>query len=223
MRALDDLVAAGKVRYIGFSDTPAWKVAQAQTIGALPRLGAARRAADRVLAARAHGRRRAHPDGAGAGPRRHAVVAAARRRALAASTRARTRQRMKAGRGARVTHARSTRGPTPSSTSSSRSRRSSTRRRRASRSRGCRRGPGVASTIIGARTMEQLDDNLGALDVKLTAEQIAALDKLSTPTLGFPMRVPECARRCSRTGGTTVNGEKSTAWPLAPKSDAKRY
>src|SRR5271155_4603267 len=30
MRALDDLVAAGKVRYIGFSDTPAWKVAQAQ-------------------------------------------------------------------------------------------------------------------------------------------------------------------------------------------------
>src|SRR5476649_125276 len=32
MRALDDLVEAGKVRYIGFSDTPAWKVAQAQTI-----------------------------------------------------------------------------------------------------------------------------------------------------------------------------------------------
>src|SRR3954471_16139056 len=32
LRALDDLVGAGKVRYIGFSDTPAWKVAQAQTI-----------------------------------------------------------------------------------------------------------------------------------------------------------------------------------------------
>jgi aryl-alcohol dehydrogenase-like predicted oxidoreductase len=32
MRALDDLVRAGKVRYIGFSDTPAWKVAQAQTV-----------------------------------------------------------------------------------------------------------------------------------------------------------------------------------------------
>lgn len=31
MRALDDLVRAGKVRYIGISDTPAWKVAQAQT------------------------------------------------------------------------------------------------------------------------------------------------------------------------------------------------
>jgi aryl-alcohol dehydrogenase-like predicted oxidoreductase len=32
MRALDDLVRAGKVRYIGFSDTPAWKVAQAQLV-----------------------------------------------------------------------------------------------------------------------------------------------------------------------------------------------
>src|SRR5215470_13537629 len=32
MRALDDLVTSGKVRYIGFSDTPAWKVAQAQTV-----------------------------------------------------------------------------------------------------------------------------------------------------------------------------------------------
>ena len=32
MRALDDLIRAGKVRYIGLSDTPEWKVAQAQTI-----------------------------------------------------------------------------------------------------------------------------------------------------------------------------------------------
>jgi len=30
LRALDDLVRAGKVRYVGVSDTPAWKVAQAQ-------------------------------------------------------------------------------------------------------------------------------------------------------------------------------------------------
>ena len=32
MSALNDLVQAGKVRYIGFSDAPAWKVAQAQLI-----------------------------------------------------------------------------------------------------------------------------------------------------------------------------------------------
>ncbi len=34
MRALDDLVRAGKVLYVGVSDTPAWKVAQANTIAA---------------------------------------------------------------------------------------------------------------------------------------------------------------------------------------------
>jgi aryl-alcohol dehydrogenase-like predicted oxidoreductase len=32
MAALKDLVRAGKVRYLGVSDTPAWKVSQAQTI-----------------------------------------------------------------------------------------------------------------------------------------------------------------------------------------------
>src|SRR5262245_24594883 len=32
MRALDDLVRDGKVRFIGFSDTPAWKCAEAQTL-----------------------------------------------------------------------------------------------------------------------------------------------------------------------------------------------
>ena len=32
MRALDDLVQSGKVRYLGISDAPAWKVAQAQVI-----------------------------------------------------------------------------------------------------------------------------------------------------------------------------------------------
>ena len=35
MRALDTLVEQGKVRYLGFSDTPAWKVAQAQTMAQL--------------------------------------------------------------------------------------------------------------------------------------------------------------------------------------------
>jgi aryl-alcohol dehydrogenase-like predicted oxidoreductase len=32
LRAMDDLVTSGKLRYLGISDVPAWKVAQAQTI-----------------------------------------------------------------------------------------------------------------------------------------------------------------------------------------------
>ncbi len=35
MRALDDVVRAGKVRYIGISDTPAWVVSQANTLAEL--------------------------------------------------------------------------------------------------------------------------------------------------------------------------------------------
>src|SRR5688500_17296337 len=35
MRAVDDLVRAGKILYFGFSDTPAWKVAQAHTLAGL--------------------------------------------------------------------------------------------------------------------------------------------------------------------------------------------
>ena len=35
MRALDDLVRAGKVLYVGISDTPAWRVSQANTLADL--------------------------------------------------------------------------------------------------------------------------------------------------------------------------------------------
>jgi aryl-alcohol dehydrogenase-like predicted oxidoreductase len=41
--------------------------------------------------------------------------------------------------------------------------------------------PGVTSVILGARTLEQLDDNLGALDVRLDDEDLAALDAASDP------------------------------------------
>jgi aryl-alcohol dehydrogenase-like predicted oxidoreductase len=63
--------------------------------------------------------------------------------------------------------------------------------------------PGVASTIIGARRMDQLEQNLAALDLTLTADQIARLDRLSKPTLGFPMQFLNVASMFSQ-GGTTV-------------------
>jgi aryl-alcohol dehydrogenase-like predicted oxidoreductase len=46
--------------------------------------------------------------------------------------------------------------------------------------------PGVSSLIIGARSEEQLKDNLGAANVKLTAEEGARLDKASQPRLLYP-------------------------------------
>lgn len=41
--------------------------------------------------------------------------------------------------------------------------------------------PAVTSTILGPRTMEQLESCLTALEVEITAEEHAALDRLVPP------------------------------------------
>jgi len=45
----------------------------------------------------------------------------------------------------------------------------------------CAQQPGVTSPIIGPRTMEQLQDNLGALNVTITDADRAAIDQLVPP------------------------------------------
>ena len=46
--------------------------------------------------------------------------------------------------------------------------------------------PGVTSVIVGARTDEQLADNLAAADLVLAAEERARLDEVSAPPLIYP-------------------------------------
>jgi aryl-alcohol dehydrogenase-like predicted oxidoreductase len=46
--------------------------------------------------------------------------------------------------------------------------------------------PQVSSVIFGARSLEQLDDNLGAAKLKLSPEQLARLDEASAFPLGYP-------------------------------------
>jgi aryl-alcohol dehydrogenase-like predicted oxidoreductase len=46
--------------------------------------------------------------------------------------------------------------------------------------------PGVTAPIIGARTIAQLEDNLGALQVDLTPSQLARLGEVSAIDLGIP-------------------------------------
>jgi aryl-alcohol dehydrogenase-like predicted oxidoreductase len=46
--------------------------------------------------------------------------------------------------------------------------------------------PAVTSLVIGARTDEQLQDNLGAAALTLTADERAALDQVSAPDLIYP-------------------------------------
>jgi aryl-alcohol dehydrogenase-like predicted oxidoreductase len=46
--------------------------------------------------------------------------------------------------------------------------------------------PVVSTVIVGARTVAQLEDNLRAVDVKLTAEDVKELDDASTPSWEYP-------------------------------------
>ncbi|MBF6332210.1 aldo/keto reductase [Nocardia transvalensis] len=46
--------------------------------------------------------------------------------------------------------------------------------------------PGVTAPIVGARTLAQLEDNLGALDVEFDTAHLARLDEASAIDLGFP-------------------------------------
>ncbi|OIV37207.1 aldo/keto reductase [Mangrovactinospora gilvigrisea] len=63
--------------------------------------------------------------------------------------------------------------------------------------------PGVTSVILGARTLAQLDDNLGAVDLELTAEETARLDEASDPLpADYPYGTPGRNQR-----GRTVDGE----------------
>jgi len=48
------------------------------------------------------------------------------------------------------------------------------------------RKPGVTSVIIGARTREQLTDNLRTTDWEMTSEEVSRLDSLSEPAPLYP-------------------------------------
>ncbi|WP_280450763.1 aldo/keto reductase, partial [Nocardia cyriacigeorgica] len=46
--------------------------------------------------------------------------------------------------------------------------------------------PGITAPVLGARTLAQLEDNLGALTVHLDADQLRLLAEASAPTPGYP-------------------------------------
>ena len=57
--------------------------------------------------------------------------------------------------------------------------------------------------IMGARKVSQLQDNLGSLDLELSAEQLKSLDGASRIELGFPQSIYERDTvRSIRYGGT---------------------
>jgi aryl-alcohol dehydrogenase-like predicted oxidoreductase len=82
--------------------------------------------------------------------------------------------------------------------------------------------PGVSSTIIGARTLEQFEDNVQALELSLTAEQMKVLGAASEPQLPFPIPFLQGAPGVYA-GGTTINGEASQASPILPSRRGEHH
>ena len=82
--------------------------------------------------------------------------------------------------------------------------------------------PAVVSTIIGARTQEQLRTNLASLAITLIPHQRHILDAASEPTLDFPASVNAGPRPQLGFGGSTVDGVHHQTWPALTKS-ATRY
>lgn len=218
LRALDDLVRAGKVRHIGFSDTPAWVCSQAQTIAHFRSWSPviALQIEYSLLERTVEGELMPMAIEMGMGVTPWSPL----KGGVLSGKYTRTKQ-PPAGRGdwvashlkdkafdlidaliaiADQVHA------TPAQVALA----------------WCQSRPGVTSSIIGARTLEQLNDNLGALDVHLLPEHLHTLDELSKVPLAFPHDFLRNVAAVAQ-GGTTINGQGSQMWPLSPKSDGERH
>ena len=220
MRALDDLVSAGKVRYIGFSDTPAWKTTQAQMLARfrgwtpLAAIQIEYSLIERTVEAELIPMARELGMGVAPwSPLRGGVLTGKYTRENAASA--------QPGRGSRVTDYFDERtfaiidelirvaaelGTTPAAVALA----------------WVQAKPGVTSTIIGARTMDQLEQNLAGLEVQLATEHMQALDELSATPLAFPAPFLQAATTIMHSGAT-VDGEPSAVWPMSPAGDSERY
>ncbi len=217
MAALNDLVQAGKVRYIAVSDTPAWKVAQAQVIaqfrGWAPFIGL--QIEYSLLERTVEGE----------------LIPMAEELGLGVTPWSPLKSGILSGKYTRT-------GPKPEGRQwaagflDDKSYTVVDELQRIARELDStvarvalawvQARPAVSSTIIGARTLAQLEDNLKALEVKLRPEQTAALDTLTKPTLNFPAEFLELSRML-HAGGTTINGQPSALLPFGVTQKGDHY
>ena len=220
MRALDDLVTAGKVRYIGFSDTPGWKVAQAQVTANLrgwaPLI--ALQLEYSLLERTIEGELIPAALELGLGVTPWSPLKSG---ALSGKYTRENAQHSKPGRGEWTSRNFTEQAFRVIDVLFDVARKAGITPARAALA-WVQQQPGITSTIIGARTVEQLDDNIGALEVKLAPELVNALEEVSRPKLNFPYDFVRNAGPFGY-GGATIDGQGFSANPLAPKTDAERY
>jgi aryl-alcohol dehydrogenase-like predicted oxidoreductase len=180
MRALDDMVRSGKVLYVGISDAPAWVASQANTladlrgwsrfVGLQIRYSLIDRAAERDLLPMARALDLAVTPwsvlatGVLTGKYKSGQTVEGR---VARWGGPKHREQEIADAVVQVAEGI---GRTPSQVAIS----------------WVRQQPGVIIPLIGARRLEQFQDNLGCLDFKLSDEQLARLSVASQFEAGFP-------------------------------------
>jgi aryl-alcohol dehydrogenase-like predicted oxidoreductase len=82
--------------------------------------------------------------------------------------------------------------------------------------------PGVCSTIIGVRNIKQLEANAAAISIILAEDEITALNNLSTPPVTF-VTAHTAATRLAQHGGIEINGIKPPASPLMDVIQVGKY
>jgi aryl-alcohol dehydrogenase-like predicted oxidoreductase len=182
LRGLDDLVRAGKILYVGVSDTPAWVVARANTIAELRgwtrfiglqiEYNLIERTPERELLPMAAALDIAvtawSPLASGVLSGKHTgggAVDTGRAQMAGGRLNDRTRAIVEA-----LTGVARELGKTPAQVALN----------------WLRQGAYPVIPIVGARKLEQVQDNLGCLDFTLDAATLARLDAASTVELGFP-------------------------------------
>ncbi|MBN2082888.1 aldo/keto reductase [bacterium] len=182
LRAVDDLVKAGKILYFGFSDTPAWKVAQANTLaramGWTPAIALQieysliERTVERELTPMARelglGVTPWGAIGGGVltGKYLDNPAGESNRGAMNQMRLTKRNQRI----AAEVVRTANKLARTPAQVALN----------------WLMQQPGVTSPILGARTARQLEDLLGTADFLLERRYVERLNKLSRIELGFP-------------------------------------
>jgi aryl-alcohol dehydrogenase-like predicted oxidoreductase len=217
MRTLDDLVRAGKIRYVGFSNTPAWVTAQAQTTALLrgwtPLI--ALQVEYSLLARTVEGELAPFALDQGIAltpwsPLKNGFLSGKYRRDAAAPDSARAA--FVGGPSDEeyavidvVASIASALGTTSAAVSLA----------------WLRARPGTVVPIVGARRLEHLTGNLAGLEVTLSPEDLARLDEVSAPTLDYPAPMHGAQRAMLQFAGTTVDGEPSTVYPPLLQSDVR--
>ena len=80
----------------------------------------------------------------------------------------------------------------------------------------------ISSTIIGAKRLAQLEDNLGAMDFELSIEQRTRIEEMCPYAKHFPHNFLDKITPAIQ-NGTSINGQDSDAWGLSPADDSERH